>query len=278
MKEYFSSIFSLVLIGLFVSACGQSEAISEPPRSALCQIGETSCGSGGGTSDTARTTVLLVDLTAMPINDTQIRLDWTVQQGVDLQFYLERRLDPQTAFAPINNTAMTALTYTDTGLIPGRTYQYRIRARVGSGSDLTGYASTQPSAQTCPNAGQVYSSTSSRCETRGPDSLNCGIWDACSRDGVQLNDYLTALRVDERETADSQFYYVEARCSGDTFFCWLRWDKVQGKPDLCSKRKNASNYAACVATLTGSSTGAPGIPAGLQPFPSTLTNPPTAPW
>jgi hypothetical protein len=86
-------------------------------------------------------------LVATTISASAIDLGWTDNAGDEVTFRVERSLDGIT-FAEIGSNAANDVTYSDTGLLAGTTYFYRVRARNATGdSAYTNIASatTTPS-------------------------------------------------------------------------------------------------------------------------------------
>jgi hypothetical protein len=71
-------------------------------------------------------------LTAVAVSMTGIDLAWNDNASDETSFVLERRTGDG-AWAVVANPAADATTYADTGLAPGTTYTYRVKARGGSG-------------------------------------------------------------------------------------------------------------------------------------------------
>lgn len=67
-------------------------------------------------------------LTATMVSGTAIDLAWTDNTSTEDNFKVERSLDGSTGWTEIATPAANATTYSDTGLTPGVTYYYRVRA------------------------------------------------------------------------------------------------------------------------------------------------------
>jgi hypothetical protein len=71
-------------------------------------------------------------LNATAFSSTQIDLTWTDNTTTETQFKVERSLDGSTGWTQIGTNSANDTTYSDTGLTPGTTYYYRVRAFDGS--------------------------------------------------------------------------------------------------------------------------------------------------
>ena len=72
------------------------------------------------------------NLTATGISDTQINLSWTDNSSDETGFKIERQTGGG-SFSQIATVGTNVTTYNNTGLTPGTTYSYRVRAYNGSG-------------------------------------------------------------------------------------------------------------------------------------------------
>lgn len=97
-----------------------------------------------------------IDLEAEATSSTTIHLTWDDQAKGENGYLLERRREGDTEFTQVANLDKNTEEYTDTGLTPGVTYVYRVRAF--HGDDYTGYSNeaddltpTIPGEETTPN-------------------------------------------------------------------------------------------------------------------------------
>ena len=86
----------------------------------------------------ATTTVSLpaapANLSATAISSSQINLTWTDQSANETGFQIERKIGAGGTYALIVTTAANATTYSDTGVVEGTTYFYRVRTVNGAGN------------------------------------------------------------------------------------------------------------------------------------------------
>lgn len=88
-------------------------------------------------------------LTATPISTTQINLAWTDNSSNETGFHIERSYPTASAFSTIASVGAGVTSYSDTSVLEGRTYYYRVRAYNADG--YSGYSNTD-SALTYPAA------------------------------------------------------------------------------------------------------------------------------
>lgn len=79
-------------------------------------------------------------LVVTPIDRTRLKLDWTDNSNNESLFKIERKLPTDPAFVEIATVGENVTTFTDTGLTPNTTYQYRVRAFNVAGN--SGYTNT----------------------------------------------------------------------------------------------------------------------------------------
>ncbi len=73
------------------------------------------------------------DLTATAMDHQRIDLAWTDNSSDETGFRIERKLEPDGSFALISTVGANVTKYYNTGLQPGTTYTYRVRAYNGVG-------------------------------------------------------------------------------------------------------------------------------------------------
>lgn len=89
------------------------------------------------------------DLTAVLLSDTQVALGWQDNSSDEYGFRIERRMGSVGAYSFLANVAAGTATYTDSGLLSGQIYYYRVCAyQVGGNSAYTNEAwAVTPGAQ-----------------------------------------------------------------------------------------------------------------------------------
>ena len=101
------------------------------------------------------------DLAGEALSTTQIKLRWSNNSSNESGFRIQRLQPPALTpgFAPLVTTTTNAATYTDTGLINGGTYYYRILAyNTTASSEYSNVATVRISAPPAPNSLQAGSS------------------------------------------------------------------------------------------------------------------------
>jgi len=68
------------------------------------------------------------NLSAVPVSWSQIVLNWTDNSINESGFGIERRSDPSKPFSLVATVGLNTTSYRDSGLIPGTTYYYRLKA------------------------------------------------------------------------------------------------------------------------------------------------------
>src|SRR5439155_13837411 len=68
------------------------------------------------------------NLTAVALSTSQIDLAWADNSTNETGFIIERSLDGVSGWTQIATPAANATTYSDTGLLAGTNYSYRVRA------------------------------------------------------------------------------------------------------------------------------------------------------
>jgi hypothetical protein len=101
-------------------------------------------GQGVGTITNDDPPAAPTNLTATPISSTQINLAWTDNANSETGYYVERGVSGG-GWTPIATLAANANSYANTGLMPGTTYGYRVRAYNAFGSSAY---SNEPTATT----------------------------------------------------------------------------------------------------------------------------------
>ena len=92
-------------------------------------------------------------LTATAISTTQVNLSWNDNSSNETEFVVERDTSPSFPSPTLQSTWSNATTFSDTGLTPGTTYYYRVKAR--NSTDSSGYSNsanaTTPATQPPPS-------------------------------------------------------------------------------------------------------------------------------
>ncbi len=76
-------------------------------------------------------------VTATALSSSQIRLNWTDTNPNESGYFVERSLSSGSGFAQVASLAENATTFTNTGLVAGTTYYYRVRAASKNGAYST---------------------------------------------------------------------------------------------------------------------------------------------
>jgi hypothetical protein len=74
-------------------------------------------------------------VSAMALSTTSIKFSWTPGSANQTGFNIDRSLDGNT-WAPLKSVGAAVTSYTDTGLTPGVTYYYRVRASNAQGDSV----------------------------------------------------------------------------------------------------------------------------------------------
>jgi hypothetical protein len=91
---------------------------------------------GGGPQPQPQPPAAPANLTATAVSTTSIRLNWTDNSNDESEFRIEQRVG--NAFVDIGSAPANSTSFTITGLTPGQTATFRIRARNGNGN--SGYS------------------------------------------------------------------------------------------------------------------------------------------
>ncbi len=93
-------------------------------------------------------------LTTTPLSPASIELRWQDQSSNETSFVIERGFSP-TSFQHLTTVASNSTSYTNDGLNPGTTYQYRVRASNASGDSAPSntHAATTPTSITVTSNG-----------------------------------------------------------------------------------------------------------------------------
>ncbi|MBN1676537.1 MAG: lamin tail domain-containing protein [Kiritimatiellae bacterium] len=103
---------------------------------------------GATTMDDAQPPAAPSNLQAAALSSTEIRLTWHDNSSDETGFRIQRSSDGVT-FAPIAEPAANTTAYTDSGLAPGTTYTYKIKATgAAGGSDYSAVASATTASDT----------------------------------------------------------------------------------------------------------------------------------
>jgi len=114
---------------------------------ALMMVGFVSCSSptsGPTTTVTAIDQAAIMALTATSVSSTSVTLNWKGPSSSSLTFKLYKKIGETTTFSSSAIYSGSKNSYTDTGLIPGTTYYYKLVCTVNS----TTYESTTVSVTT----------------------------------------------------------------------------------------------------------------------------------
>ncbi|MBN1674284.1 MAG: lamin tail domain-containing protein [Kiritimatiellae bacterium] len=111
-------------------------------------------------------------LGASASSTTRINLSWTDNSGNEDGFKIERSPNGSSSWLQIGTVGGDVVTHADTGLAPGTTYYYRVRAYNGSGHSA--YSSTASAATPVPSV-QFAASSSSGSESVSPASLTVNL-------------------------------------------------------------------------------------------------------
>jgi transcriptional regulator CtsR len=99
------------------------------------------------------------NLSATPVSSSQINLSWTDQSGNETGFQIERKTGAGGTYALIVTTAANATAYSDSGLVEGATYFYRVRAANGAGNSAYSNESSATTSASLPAAPANLSAT-----------------------------------------------------------------------------------------------------------------------
>jgi tartrate-resistant acid phosphatase type 5 len=122
-------------------------------------VASNSCGTRSSSTGVACTTCTLPtnvsSCTVTPLSGTSVRVDWTAVSGAD-DCYVDRSDDGGSIFASLATVTAPTTTYTDSGLMEGTEYCYRIRAH-----NICGVADPSPTgceaALDCDSPGTTFS-------------------------------------------------------------------------------------------------------------------------
>ena len=91
-------------------------------------------------------------LGASALSSSSIRLTWTDNSGNEAGFKIERSPDGSSGWTQVQLTAAGATTWDDSGLSPGTTYYYRVRATNSAGDSAYSNVANATTLQTAPAA------------------------------------------------------------------------------------------------------------------------------
>lgn len=115
------------------------------------------------------------NLVATAIGSARIDLSWTDSSGAPSDFKIQRKTGQGGTYADVATTTAPANTYSDTGLQPGTTYYYQVRATNAtgdSGNSNEANATTLPSKPTAPSGLQVTTVSQTSLRLTWTDSSN----------------------------------------------------------------------------------------------------------
>lgn len=116
------------------------------------------------------------NLVATAISASRIDLTWTDNSAVPTDFEIDRKEEPAGSFAPIGVTTAPGTSYSDTtGLQPGTTYTYRVRATNATGDSANSAeasATTLPSKPNAPSGLQVSTVSQTSLRLTWTDNSN----------------------------------------------------------------------------------------------------------
>lgn len=189
-------------------------------------------------------------LSAVTSSTTAIALSWTDASANETGFQIERSATTGTGFVLINTTAANAVSYTDSGLTPGITYYYRVRAVNGSGA--SGY-SAEASAMTTGSAPAAPSAVTALAQSSSSISLT---WrDASGNEtGFQVERSLAAasgFALITTTAANAAAYFDTNLSANTTYYYRVRAVNSVGQSD----------YSSVVSAITAVT--APGSPSSL---------------
>jgi hypothetical protein len=140
-------------------------------------------------------------LAASAFSSTQIDLTWNDAADNELGFKIERAEDAggsPGAFSQINTTGANIEAYSDTGLLPGATYYYRVRAYNGCGnSGYSNIASAEVNVPgsisiLSPNGGESWQRNALRVirwnASAGLGNLRISLWQNTTQIGIIADD------------------------------------------------------------------------------------------
>lgn len=105
-----------------------------------------------GTLTSASPPIVPSNLTATAASTAQINLAWKDNSSDETGFKLERKTGASGTYAQITTTNANITTYSDTGLSPGTTYYYRVRAYNASGDSAYSNETSATTQSTLPTA------------------------------------------------------------------------------------------------------------------------------
>jgi fibronectin type 3 domain-containing protein len=159
-------------------------------------------------------------LTAVPLSQTQIQLDWSDNSDNEDNFIVERSTDNVT-FVKIATPAADETTFTDSGLKAGATYFYRVRAKNRAGESANSNTARATTLLNAPNAPTGLSAaltgpTSVRLTFRDNSSDEKGFKVERSSDDGQTFTEIATLNPNSTSTAQ----FVDSGLDPDTTYLY----------------------------------------------------------
>ena len=129
------------------------------------------------------------NLTATAAGQSEIDLSWTDTSANEDGFHIERSADG-ISFTPVGSRAANQNTYADTGLTPGTTYFYRVRAFNAGGESTNSniaQATTAPTAPGLPSGVQVTARTQTSLSLAWTTAAGAASYEVERGDGVTFS-------------------------------------------------------------------------------------------
>lgn len=126
------------------------------------------------TSSSVTTLIAPSNLVSQTLSTSSISLQWTDNSSAETGYEIYRSASNNTGYSLINTTSANTVTYTDTGLNPGTTYYYKVRA-ISAASLVSAYgnevnSTTNLNPPAAPSNLSVQSFTSSQVVLKWADN------------------------------------------------------------------------------------------------------------